>query len=57
MLLWRNMDLGLFKTKQQKIATYGKDFYTTTNYIEEVEILMLTPSFNFNQISKNQSYR
>jgi len=52
MFQWQNMDLGLLKTNEQRITTSGKDFYTTTNYIYEVDVLMLNISFNLNQLSK-----
>lgn len=49
---WQNMDVGLLKTNEQRITTFGKDFYTTTNYIYEVDVFMLNLSFNLNQLSK-----
>jgi hypothetical protein len=32
------MDLGLLPTNEQRITTRGRDFFTTTNYIYEVDI-------------------
>ena len=32
---WLNIDAGLKQSNRQRITTYGKDFYTTTNYIYE----------------------
>jgi outer membrane receptor for ferrienterochelin and colicin len=49
---WQNMDLGLLKSNQQRITTFGNDFYTTTNYIYEVDVLMLNLSFNLNQLTR-----
>jgi len=52
MLQWQNMDAGLLRTNEQRITTRGSNFYTTTNYIYEVDVLMLNVSFNLNQLSK-----
>ncbi len=46
---WQNIRFGNMKTNQQRITTFGRDFYTTTNYIQETNILMLNLSYNFNQ--------
>ena len=32
---WLNIDAGLKQSNRQRITTYGKDFYSTTNYIYE----------------------
>ncbi|MGV3641075.1 MAG: TonB-dependent receptor domain-containing protein [Adhaeribacter sp.] len=55
-LQWQNMDLGLLKSNEQRITTRGVDFYTTTNYIYEVDILLLNLSFNLNQLSKKTKF-
>ena len=34
---WLNIDAGLKQSNRQRITTYGKDFYTTTNYIYETD--------------------
>lgn len=46
---WQNMAFGNMEVNQQRITTFGKDFFTTTNYIQETNIFMLNLSFNFNQ--------
>ncbi|MEO6521158.1 MAG: outer membrane beta-barrel family protein [Mucilaginibacter sp.] len=51
-LQWQNIDLGLLGTNRQRITTYGNNFYTTTNYIQETDMLLLNFSFNINQLSK-----
>jgi ferric enterobactin receptor len=51
-LQWQNMDLGIVGSNKQKITTFGKDFYTTTNYIQETDIFLLNLSFSLNQSSK-----
>jgi hypothetical protein len=38
-------------SNQQRITTFGTDFYTTTNYIYETNVLLLNFSYNFNKIS------
>lgn len=55
-LQWQNMDLGLLKSNEQRITTRGVDFYTTTNYIYEVDILLVNLSFNINQVSKKTRF-
>jgi len=52
---WQNIDLGLGESNRQRITTSGADFYTTTNYIYETDVLMLNLSFNLNKFtSKNK---
>ncbi len=46
---WQNMAFGNMEVNQQRITTFGKDFFTTTNYIQETNILMLNLSYSFNQ--------
>jgi len=51
-LQWQNIDLGLLGSNKQRITTFGSDFYTTTNYIQETDIFQLNLSFNLNQTAK-----
>lgn len=51
-LQWQNVDLGTLGSNRQRITTFGKDFFTTTNYIQETDIFLLNLSFNLNQTSK-----
>ncbi|WP_413666914.1 TonB-dependent receptor domain-containing protein [Mucilaginibacter sp. Mucisp86] len=46
-LLWQNM--GIFNSARQRITTSGVDFYTTTNYIYETNVLLINLSFNLNR--------
>lgn len=46
---WQNIDLGLLSSNEQRITTVRKNFYTTTNYIYEVDILQLSITYQFNQ--------
>jgi ferric enterobactin receptor len=49
---WQNMAFGSMAINQQRITTFGSNFYTTTNYIQETNIVMLNLSYNFNQKEK-----
>ncbi len=51
-LQWQSMNLGLFDANQQRISTWGRDFYTTTNYIQETDMFLVNLSLNLNQTSK-----
>lgn len=50
-LQWQNINFGNMNTNQQRITTYGSDFYTTTNYIYETNVLLLNFSYNFNKLT------
>lgn len=51
-LQWQNVDLGLLGSNRQRITTFGKNFFTTTNYIQETDIFLLNLSYNLNQSTK-----
>jgi outer membrane receptor protein involved in Fe transport len=54
-LQWQNMDMGLLKSNEQSIATSRPDeFYTYTNYVYEVDMVILNISYTFNKV-KNRS--
>jgi ferric enterobactin receptor len=50
-LQWQNMNLGFMNANRQRITTWGKDFYTTTNYIYETDVFLLNFSFNLNKLN------
>jgi ferric enterobactin receptor len=50
-LQWQNMNMGFLNANQQRITTFGSNFYTTTNYIYETDVFMLNFSFNFNKLT------
>ncbi|GAB3222676.1 hypothetical protein [Spirosoma arcticum] len=52
MAQWQNIGLGLLPTNEQRITTQGRDFFTTTNYIQEKDIFLLNISYSFRQLSK-----
>lgn len=54
-LQWQNIGLGIIPSNEQRITAWGKDFYTTTNYIQEKDVLLLNLSYNFNQ--QNKKYK
>lgn len=48
-LQWKNIDMGLMNTNEQRITTQREgEFYTTTNYVYEVDVILLSLSYNFN---------
>lgn len=50
-LQWQNINLGFMNANQQRITTYGTDFYTTTNYIYETDVFLLNFNFKLNKIN------
>ena len=54
-LQWLNMDMGLLPANEQRITTWREgEFYTTTNYVLEVDMFMLNLSYTINP-GKNKS--
>ncbi|MEW4923399.1 TonB-dependent receptor [Algibacter sp. 2305UL17-15] len=54
-LQWQNIDLGMLNTNEQRITTFrANEFFTTTNYIYEVDMVLLNLSYTFKQ-GKNKS--
>ncbi|MBU3011759.1 TonB-dependent receptor [Polaribacter vadi] len=54
-LQWQNIDMGLLNTNEQRITTSrANQFYTTTNYVYEVDMVTLNLSYTFNA-AKNKS--
>ncbi len=49
-LQWQHMNMGFMNANQQRITTYGKDFYTTTNYIYETDVFQLNFSVSLNNL-------
>lgn len=48
-LQWQNIDMGLLDTNEQRITTFREDeFFTTTNYVYEVDMIILNLSYTFN---------
>ncbi|WP_232732014.1 TonB-dependent receptor domain-containing protein [Confluentibacter lentus] len=54
-LQWQNIDMGLLNSNEQSIATSRPNqFYTFTNYVYEVDMVILNFSYTFNKV-KNKS--
>ncbi len=54
-LQWQNIDLGLLDTNEQRITTARPNsFFTTTNYIYEVDIVLLNLAYTFKK-GKNKA--
>lgn len=51
-LQWLNIDMGLLHSNEQRITTVRDAFFTTTNYIYEVDILQLNFSYQLNQSTR-----
>jgi len=49
---WQNIGLGILPSNEQRITTWAPDFYTTTNYIYETDVVMLNLSFNLNRLTR-----
>lgn len=52
LLQWQNLELGTWGVNEQRITTSGSDFFTTTNYVYEKNILLLNVNFNLNRINQ-----
>jgi hypothetical protein len=52
MIQWQNLALGNMKVNEQSISTRGSNFYTSTNYVQETNILLLNLSYNFRSLEK-----
>ena len=50
---WQFIELGKWGVNEQRITTASHDFYTTTNYIYEKNILMLNLSFNVHKLNQS----
>jgi iron complex outermembrane receptor protein len=48
---WQNISLGLWDNNQQRITTSKSDFFTTTNYVYEPDILRLGVGFRLTKLN------
>lgn len=46
---WQNIGLGFIPSNEQRITARSKNFYTTTNYIREKDVLLINISYKFNK--------
>jgi hypothetical protein len=51
------MDMGLLDTNEQRITTFkDNEFYTTTNYRYEVDMISINLSYTFNAIKNKAKF-
>lgn len=56
-LQWQNIDLGILNTNEQRITTFREnEFFTTTNYIYEVDMVLLNLSYTFKNGSNKSKF-
>ncbi|WP_057940243.1 TonB-dependent receptor domain-containing protein [Algoriphagus resistens] len=54
---WLNIDMGLLPTNEQRISTWREgEFYTTTNYVYEVDVIQFNLSYTFNKLKNNAKF-
>lgn len=53
-LQWQHINLGGLRSNQQRISTWGRDFYTTTNYVYETDVLLLNFNINLNKLNNKK---
>src|SRR5690606_29233119 len=49
-LQWRFIELGNWGVNEQRITTRAADFYTTTNYVYEKNVLLINLNFNLKKL-------
>lgn len=56
-LQWQNIDMGLLKSNEQRISTWrDNEFYTTTNYVYEVDMVSLNLTYTFNKLRNKSKF-
>ena len=56
-LQWLNIDMGLLKTAEKSITTSREgEFFTTTRYANEVDIIMLNVSYTLNDLINKSKF-
>ncbi|WP_026210529.1 outer membrane beta-barrel family protein [Flexithrix dorotheae] len=54
---WLNIDMGMMRSNEQRITTFvPNEFYTTTNYVYEVDVLMLNLSYTLNKVKNKAKF-
>lgn len=51
-LQWMGMSMGWLDANQQRRMTQGPDFYFSTNYINEVDMVMLNFTYRINELGR-----
>lgn len=49
---WQNISLGLWNNNQQRITTVRDNFFTTTNYVYETDIVRIGVGYQFTQLKR-----
>ncbi len=52
---WQNIGAGFLPSNAQRITTRGRDFFTTTNYLQERDVILINLSYSLRQLSKRAS--
>ncbi|AWG20421.1 TonB-dependent receptor [Flavobacterium faecale] len=56
-LQWQNIDMGMLNTNEQRISTQSTgQYYTTTNYVYEVDMVLLNLSYTFNKTKSSAKF-
>lgn len=56
-LQWQNIDMGLLNSNEQSIATSRpNEFFTSTNYVYEVDMVTLNLSYTFNKVKNKAKF-
>ena len=54
---WQNIDMGLLNSNEQRITTSNPDqFFTTTNYVYEVDMVSLNLTYTFNKLRNKSKF-
>jgi outer membrane receptor protein involved in Fe transport len=54
---WQNIDMGLLKTQEQRISTSETEqFFTSTNYRYEVDVISINLSYTFNKVNNKSKF-
>lgn len=51
-LQWMSMGMGWLDANQQRMTTQGRDFYFSTNYINEVDRVVLNFTYRLNELGR-----
>src|SRR5690606_21289106 len=55
-LQWMNMGMGWLDANQQRMTTRGQDFYFSTNYINEVDMVLLNFTYRLNELGRTLKF-
>lgn len=56
-LQWQNIDMGLLKSNEQSIATSRPgEFFTSTNYVYEVDMVTLNLTYTLNKVKNTSKF-